>query len=114
MTKQLLLTALIATAGVYAQEAKAPETKAPELPGPAIPLCSTFSGGPVMILDGSANLKFIYKPTAADLAPLSLDAMKSQYEALMSRFEITVKTLPNGGTVTTASPRATAPKPEPK
>ena len=67
-----------------------------------------------MILEGSGNLKIIYKPTDADLAPLSLEALKSQYEAMMGRFEITVKTLPNGGTVTTASPRATAPKPEPK
>lgn len=104
MIRRLLPTALIATASVCAQETKVPEGKI-ELPVTAMPLCSTFRGSPVMMVDGSGNLKIIYKPTAADLAPPSL-------EALMGQADITVKKSPNSGTVEKTP--AALPKPEPK
>ena len=99
MIRPLFLTAVITAANLCGQKTKVPESK-PELPGPGIPLCARFPGGPVIILDGSGNLRIVYKPEAADSAPRSLEALKSQYEASMSRLDITVQKLPNGGTAT--------------
>ena len=89
---------------MWAQEAKAPEAKV-ELPAIAIPLCDTFPGGPVMIVDGAGKLKIVYKPTAADLTPPSLDP-------LIGRVDRIVKKLPDSGAVEKTP--AAAPKPEPK